>query len=242
MDKTLLKQLVDSLRNSHGVNGFCQNLLIGPLQTINAVGVWIAKLNATAQLQISAESNALGITLYGKNVPLLLDTPLSISVRLRKLYSTPEIPKDWLGGENLPPNLLFSSFPIHNSLLVGGALMIGHSDSKESITWLEENHDVLDVIAGLSFELNSSFPYKRGTSQISNAEILTTRQLKILTGIRDGLTNYQIARILNVSESTVKQESIRIYRFLEVNNRQDAVDVARDRGLFAPATESVAGN
>ena len=47
-----------------------------------------------------------------------------------------------------------------------------------------------------------------------------------------GMTNGQIARALKFSESTVRQETMAIYRYLQVPGRVEAVDAAIDRGIL----------
>jgi DNA-binding CsgD family transcriptional regulator len=63
-------------------------------------------------------------------------------------------------------------------------------------------------------------------------ESLTQRQLAVLSGISKGLTNGQIASELVVSESTVRHETMRIYKFLAVGNRAEALAVARGSGYL----------
>ena len=63
-------------------------------------------------------------------------------------------------------------------------------------------------------------------------EDLTTRQVQILTLIADGLTNAEIALRVLLSESTVRQETVRIYRALGVNSRIEAVAKGRSVGLI----------
>jgi DNA-binding NarL/FixJ family response regulator len=48
--------------------------------------------------------------------------------------------------------------------------------------------------------------------------------------IAERLTNAQIGRELNLSESTVRQETIKIYSVLNADGRVDAVDKARLHG------------
>ena len=71
---------------------------------------------------------------------------------------------------------------------------------------------------------------KVNTSQ--DGSNLTSRQLKILGHMADGLVNAEIANILVVSESTVRQETVRIYRELGVANRSDASRKGRLLGLI----------
>jgi DNA-binding CsgD family transcriptional regulator len=63
-------------------------------------------------------------------------------------------------------------------------------------------------------------------------EDLTTRQLTILAHIETGLVNLEIAKILMLSESTIRQETVKIYRALGVGNRQEAVRKAKSLGLL----------
>jgi DNA-binding CsgD family transcriptional regulator len=63
-------------------------------------------------------------------------------------------------------------------------------------------------------------------------EDLTTRQITILSHIQTGLVNLEIAKILMLSESTIRQETVKIYRALGVANRQEAVRKARSLGLL----------
>jgi DNA-binding NarL/FixJ family response regulator len=63
-----------------------------------------------------------------------------------------------------------------------------------------------------------------GPGQVpASPEDLTGRQLRILSHIQDGLVNLEIAKELMLSESTIRQETVRIYRALGVGNRQEAV-------------------
>jgi DNA-binding NarL/FixJ family response regulator len=63
-------------------------------------------------------------------------------------------------------------------------------------------------------------------------EDLTTRQLTVLSHIESGLVNLEIAKVLMLSESTIRQETVKIYRALGVGNRQEAVRKAKSLGLL----------
>ena len=62
---------------------------------------------------------------------------------------------------------------------------------------------------------------------------LTPRQLRILHLLAEGMTNPQIAARIGFSDSTVRQETMAIYRFLGADGRRDAVHIAGLRGLLA---------
>jgi DNA-binding CsgD family transcriptional regulator len=82
-----------------------------------------------------------------------------------------------------------------------------------------------------SLDLGNSM--KGGIGQAPESpEDLSARQLKILSHIQDGLVNLEIAKELMLSESTIRQETVRIYRALGVGNRHEAVKKARVLGLI----------
>jgi DNA-binding CsgD family transcriptional regulator len=68
---------------------------------------------------------------------------------------------------------------------------------------------------------------------------LTKRQLDVLQGMSEHLTNRQIAARLHVSESTVGKESMEIFRKLHVGHRQHAVNVGLEVGILHPAEKEI---
>jgi DNA-binding NarL/FixJ family response regulator len=61
---------------------------------------------------------------------------------------------------------------------------------------------------------------------------LTARERQVLTLVADGLTNRQIGRRLQVSETTVKTHLVRTFTKLGVDDRTAAVTAALQRGLL----------
>ena len=74
-----------------------------------------------------------------------------------------------------------------------------------------------------------------GTPQPSDVS-LSPRQLQVLHLLAQEKTNRSIALDLGYSESTIRQETLRLYRALNVNSRSDAVSVAQSIGLVPPVT------
>ena len=62
--------------------------------------------------------------------------------------------------------------------------------------------------------------------------VLSDRQLRILGLMAKGLTNSQISKRVGFSESTVRQETMAIYRFFGVGGRREAVRLAGMRGML----------
>lgn len=67
---------------------------------------------------------------------------------------------------------------------------------------------------------------------------LSGRHRQILERMARGETNSRIAISLGFSASTIRHESMKIYRYLGVSDRRAAVEVARSRGLVS---ETVGG-
>ncbi len=71
----------------------------------------------------------------------------------------------------------------------------------------------------------------------TNAEIqkqldLSNREMDVLIGMAEGLSNQQIASKLFLSESTIKTHSSNLYAKLNVNRRTQAIQKARELGLL----------
>jgi DNA-binding CsgD family transcriptional regulator len=65
----------------------------------------------------------------------------------------------------------------------------------------------------------------------ANGEYLTPRQMKILDLMAQSYTNPLIAKELGFSESTVRQETMRIYQILQVSGRKEAIKEAHRRNI-----------
>lgn len=73
-------------------------------------------------------------------------------------------------------------------------------------------------------------------SAAAPSEPLTAREQQVLTLVADGLTNRQIGRRLNISETTVKTHLVRTFTKLGVDDRTAAVTAALQRGLLDLST------
>ncbi|CAB4626996.1 unannotated protein [freshwater metagenome] len=71
------------------------------------------------------------------------------------------------------------------------------------------------------------------------AEDLSPRQVNILGHIDSGLVNLEIAKNLMLSESTIRQETVKIYRALGVSSRLEAVKKAKSLGILAKKNSHV---
>ncbi|MCZ2858003.1 response regulator [Blastococcus sp. VKM Ac-2987] len=76
--------------------------------------------------------------------------------------------------------------------------------------------------------------------RVPAVEAPTARELEVLAGVAQGLTNAEIGRQLFIGEATVKTHLLRVFAKLGVDDRTRAVLVAVERGLL-PGPGGAAG-
>ncbi|CAB4569487.1 unannotated protein [freshwater metagenome] len=108
---------------------------------------------------------------------------------------------------------------------------------REDVTSIPEFESFIQLIASLltSFELQlrEKSDGKTDLWYDEKQRLLSSREERVLTLIREGKTNAQIAFELGYSESLIRQETVSIYRKLGVNGRKDlkSTDSVRKRGM-----------
>ena len=114
----------------------------------------------------------------------------------------------------LRSKLVSSSINLAASVASGWAVKCGESLIDPSVTGR-----VLDRLTELS-------------RRAKTPEILSEREIDVLTLITRGTSNKEIAESLTISESTVKTHIQSIFQKLEVNDRTEAVTEALKRGII----------
>ncbi|MBO0594721.1 response regulator transcription factor [Nesterenkonia sp. E16_7] len=92
-------------------------------------------------------------------------------------------------------------------------------------------HAVLDAAARKPV-LSPSVTAQMMKRLASPATTLTAREIEILQELASGATNRDLARVLFISEATVKTHLVHIYDKLGVENRTQAVDQARAQRII----------
>lgn len=85
----------------------------------------------------------------------------------------------------------------------------------------------LSLVEGMSGDEGAAHAHRKPAPGV-----LTDRQLRILGLMAKGLTNSQISKRVGFSESTVRQETMAIYRYFGVGGRREAVRLAGMRGML----------
>ncbi len=121
-----------------------------------------------------------------------------------------------------------------------GAMVLTLSDWPEGTEILdtaegEQLAELMSRLGGYYLQTNG-ITNGRGLVEVpvSNTDgpVLTERQAVVLGFMAEGLTNAQIAQQLMLSESSIRQETVKIYRALGVNSRVEASKKGQALGLI----------
>lgn len=97
-------------------------------------------------------------------------------------------------------------------------VLVGHSPISAGIA-----RHVINLIQSLALRENE---------ESETAPALTKRELEILNAIAKGLTNKEVAKVLDISAQTVPVHIRNIYRKLQASNRSEAAYEARRWGII----------
>ena len=99
---------------------------------------------------------------------------------------------------------------------------LSNQNADKSILSAEESAFVIDTILAC----------RNISSSSKSQEILSARELEVLSELSHGLTNREIAEKLCISQATVKTHLLNIFGKLGVSTRLLAVEEGRKRGLI----------
>jgi LuxR family maltose regulon positive regulatory protein len=111
-------------------------------------------------------------------------------------------------------------------LILGGHLIPLLNDAMSGGIAPDFIRQLLSILA--KFKSSQKSP----AHDLNNIDPLSRREMDVLGLIAEGMTNQEIAKKLFLSTNTIKSHSIKIYRKLNVNNRNQAVSKARLLGIL----------
>jgi DNA-binding CsgD family transcriptional regulator len=241
------KLLLQSLNDSRAADDFCRALVHSVFKDGNAMGACIGEMTNQATLKIvgkygydvSMENKDDSISIW--EIGAVTDAirngePLLIQDRKEheERYS-----KTLIAGI---PGEGFLAIPLMNGIEPEGGLAIVFRDPLPDMIRDPELLKLLELVGSVAIKsLWTQAPRKVAqqapagatptTNEISDPQYLTHRQKRVLELICEGSTNHQIGRALNLSESSIKQETVKIFRKLGVPNRNEAGRLARELGI-----------
>jgi len=211
---------------------FCQNIVQSPVIGHATLGAQLVTLGQDGSLRTLpgfgipylAKGEAIGTDLS-----LWDDHPVSIALRQNR-----ELKAKVINPETGKPAWLFVYPYTRPSHAVGAAITL--KDKDYSIQLNPSIQQTLSLMGALWLEVIGENQPDLLTPPPTFTEDITPRQAQVLALIAQGRTNQEIAEGLFLSESTIKQETVKIFRTLGVATRDAAANKGINLGLIAKSS------
>ncbi len=217
---------IDLLSKSTNAHDLCRRVAHADFMDGFCHGVGVYLLNQRSELVQVAEYGR-GYDFGTDTITAWDDNVLSKAVRSRKVVT------EVVGDATL------YALPIQHDEVITGVFIFNLSKQLPSPVFSDEVVAMLSRLGGLFMETKGISLRVTGSVTGDSADgpiavqELTSRQVQIIHLIADGLTNAEIAKKVLLSESTVRQETIRIFRVLKCHNRSEAIVKARANGIIS---------
>jgi DNA-binding CsgD family transcriptional regulator len=222
-----VESVLDALVKSESIADFCRAIVHSEFTQNSVQGCHFYALDSESHLN---PVSGYGRTYLDTEIALSAwdDDPLAECIRKKEFA---------LQNPSREPDKGVLAIPLLKDSIPVGALALV-LDPGVKVTPIHEN--LIPILSKLGTYCLSAFSgsNNRSTGNFStqsreaNGEDLTSRQIRILELMADGMVNVEIARELMLSESTIRQETVRIYRALGVPNRTEAAKKGRTLGLI----------
>lgn len=223
LDVAIVAGVLDILLSSQGPTDVCKAIAHSDFVHDSTRGVEIFYLDAASNLKSVAK---YGLEVNGNHeLSAWDDSPLSEAIREKRMVV--------LESSSPSGTTTTVAVPFISNGVPTGLLALRAENAGETPIFPESVVETLGKLGAFYLETLDFGRITNGTGPIVvNPGDLSSRQLTILGHIEDGLVNLEIAKILMLSESTIRQETVKIYKALGVGNRQEAVKKARALGLL----------
>lgn len=229
----------------HTVEDLLAHLVHRVLTDLEVTSMFISTLDSKSQVEMIGQ---YGIhpemwTVYPKGASIFDKYPITDALRHRKTIWINTLP-DW--GDDYPL-LKETEFPSTEKTFI--CMNIEKCDTPVGVLGMFCSPVIqvdaeIDAFLGAIGNLLSLYMYRiidsapnmksiKSKTTIGEFSVvnqkLTERQMLILRMIADNRTNILISELLGYSESTIRQETIKIYAKLGCNGREEAARIYRDR-------------
>ena len=126
----------------------------------------------------------------------------------------------------------FIVIPISNSKILKGYILL----EMQTLSLTAQELHLLEVIGKVcAVYLKVELPelkHPQVIKELSSKASFSARQLQILQGFVEGKTNHELAQDLGFSVSTIRHETMEIYRTLGASDRKEAAKIAQDKSII----------
>ena len=126
----------------------------------------------------------------------------------------------------------FIIIPISNSKILKGYILL----KMQTASLTPQELHLIEVIGKVcAVYLKVELPelkHPQIIKELSSKVSFSARQLQILQGFVEGKTNHELAEDLGFSVSTIRHETMEIYRTLGASDRKEAAKIAQDKSII----------
>ena len=221
-----LTSYLQAVSDAASLRDMALRLLFADISEDYLVGIAGFRLRLPADLVLEFTAGAAQEAQLGTE-DLWGDSPLALSIRTGKPL------------EEMKLDRRVTYIPLlRRDVPLGAVVLIGSSKSQvpEEFAWIQASISAAGgrILAGEVSKGSGSKVISLGPDGT-----LTSRQKEVLEMMSLGFTNDQIGRKLHVSSSTVRHESMKIFRTLGVANRIEAAARGEELGILTNATGEI---
>ena len=126
----------------------------------------------------------------------------------------------------------FIVIPISNGKILKGYILL----KMEAMALTASELHMIEIIGKVcAMYLKVELPelkHPHLTKELSSKVQFSARQLQILQGFVEGKTNHELAEDLGFSVSTIRHETMEIYRSLGASDRKEAAKIAQEKSIL----------
>ena len=149
---------------------------------------------------------------------------------LESLIATENICREIaLTGCIYDPKSTLTVTPFSSGTSLYGFFLVEWPENQQITKEAKEVVTLYSALASLYFTHSKffSFESEKDNPGVSNAPKMSDRQIQILEGMIEGKTNHELATDLGFSVSTIRHETMAIFRALGVSDRKEAAKAAQ---------------
>ena len=211
--------LIDILAKSRSYQDICAHLVHDRGLERSIFGAHLYRLNSKMELTLVAS--------YGNQTSQILKSTLLEEGSLASLGILEG--KTTFVQLNAFDENYYASVTLIKNIIPNGSIVLVNSKSSISKFFLEKDFEFFSKVASIMMDFLPIHNQRFTAQSKESSGFLTDRQIQTLDFISQGLTNPQIARKLNLSESTIRHETMKIYKIFGVSNRAEALALYREK-------------
>ena len=191
----------------------------------------LAKFKLSNAIIFTLDSHNISKEIYSNNLTLEEKNNVGFNSVLASILPTSNLASltDSKLGRSSDDDFLI--IPISNGKSLKGFILLELDCAQLSA----ENLSLIEIMGKVcAFYLLSELPelkQSNSTEKIASQLQFSARQLQIINGFVEGKTNHELAEDLGFSVSTVRHETMDIFRLLGASDRKEAAKMAQERSI-----------